>query len=270
MNKTTPPLKAVSKDTKAKNWCGPTVVSAITGASVPVVKALIKRRRNDDKAVRGTSHGDLEHAFRMLGFKCSVERHIPRDEQVTLAAWLKARTKEQVNATYILCVSFGKAGGGLFSGHWEKGHWVVVRGRKFLDTFTKGQPVNLSDAPHRRKRVTSVMRVWQMEEKKEVASKTLTKLKADAKAQQSDVATIRKIKAKARSEFLKEMARFEGVLEWEREPEFGQSSLRIDPCEGWAYPANWQAIFHSFEEATSELRFFDPEDFERDEETEAA
>jgi hypothetical protein len=39
------------------------------------------------------------------------------------------------------------------------GHYVLVSGRKFVDTHTKGEWVFLRSAPHRRKRVKEVFLV---------------------------------------------------------------------------------------------------------------
>lgn len=60
----------------------------------------------------------------------------------TLAAWM--RQKRDPAAFYIIEVSH---------------HWVLVRGRKFIDTATKGEWVFLRSAPHRRKRVINVWSV---------------------------------------------------------------------------------------------------------------
>ena len=35
-------------------------------------------------------------------------------------------------------------------------HWVAVRGNWFCDSFTRGVPVKIEDAPHRGKRVRLV------------------------------------------------------------------------------------------------------------------
>src|SRR4029077_18370760 len=39
------------------------------------------------------------------------------------------------------------------------GHWVAVRGRPFVDTWSNGTPVRIADAPRRRKRVCYAYRV---------------------------------------------------------------------------------------------------------------
>jgi hypothetical protein len=61
----------------------------------------------------------------------------------TLAEWLRT-TKRAPDTYYIVEVSH---------------HWVLVKGRKFVDTFTKGEWVFLRSAPHRRKRVIGVWEV---------------------------------------------------------------------------------------------------------------
>jgi hypothetical protein len=65
-----------------------------------------------------------------------------RSNPPTLATWERERT--DIEATYVVVVT---------------GHWVAVRGKWFCDTFTRGVPVRIKDAPRRRKRVQFVCRI---------------------------------------------------------------------------------------------------------------
>lgn len=60
----------------------------------------------------------------------------------TLAEWI--RGDRDPNAFYIVEVNL---------------HYVLVKGRKFVDTFTKGEWVFTGSAPHRRKRIKTVWKV---------------------------------------------------------------------------------------------------------------
>lgn len=61
----------------------------------------------------------------------------------TLAEWIRTYDRDP-NAFYIVEVNL---------------HYVLVKGRKFVDTFTKGEWVFTGSAPHRRKRVKNVWKV---------------------------------------------------------------------------------------------------------------
>ena len=61
---------------------------------------------------------------------------------VTLAAWLPKRPDH--TGTYVVVVA---------------NHYVLISGRKFVDTYTRGEWVSIGKAPHRRKRVHNVFQV---------------------------------------------------------------------------------------------------------------
>jgi hypothetical protein len=121
-------------------WCGPTVVAAITGLAIPSVKARIKKARGHNGPVMGTSTGDLNAALLGSGLKMVWSAIYPKSP--TVAQWLKR--PRDMEAPYILNV-----------GH----HWVVVRGRWFCDTHTKGIPVRATKAPGRRRRVREAWKI---------------------------------------------------------------------------------------------------------------
>jgi hypothetical protein len=61
---------------------------------------------------------------------------------VTLAAWLPTRPDH--TGTYVVVVA---------------NHYVLISGRKFVDTYTKGEWVSIGKAPHRRKRVHKIFQI---------------------------------------------------------------------------------------------------------------
>lgn len=128
-----------------KAWCGPTVVAAITGLTIPAVKARIKKARGHNGPVMGTSSGELAAVLRGAGYNMNLSNRFRKDDDMpTLAQWLKGYRVSGDDTIYIINVSH---------------HWVVVKGRWFCDTYTKGIPVRASKAPHRRKRVKEVYAV---------------------------------------------------------------------------------------------------------------
>lgn len=176
-------------DQTGNGYCGPLVLAAIMGCTSAEAAARVRRVRGL-KVVKGTHMADLWQTLSAHGFRITAEkpnlRYVvdrrpgkpstpltnytvevrrpgfsglttcfggdgyPWEAQYTpvkqvgptLAEWMRA--KRDPNAHYILEVT---------------NHWVLVKGRKFVDTFTKGEWVFLRSAPHRRKRVRGIWRV---------------------------------------------------------------------------------------------------------------
>jgi hypothetical protein len=137
-------MKPLKNDTAGRGYCGPTVVACLTGRSLSEVLDVIRAGRchptdslGRKAPVRSTYSGELIAAFRTFGWRV-VEAHRFRTNPPTLARWLRSRSPAERAQTFVVEVT---------------GHWVAVSGRKVVDTFTKGKPVWLKDAPDRRKRV---------------------------------------------------------------------------------------------------------------------
>lgn len=132
-----------NSDRRRKLWCGPTVVSTLIGIDAAVARDLIKESRGG-RAVMGTSARELDLVFRAHG--CRLDLVADHSEAPpTLATWLRMpRDPDHALVVHIT------------------GHWVAVRGNWFCDTATKGQPVKVRHAPHKRKRVRGVFRVTRL------------------------------------------------------------------------------------------------------------
>lgn len=174
-------MKAFINDAGTTAYCGPTIVGAITG--LPLTKVRDAIRASDEKRglrtrtpegrllpIKGVTTGQIKRVFEDLGYKVEKLNFRPRkedgtyDPQPTLAAFLRKRTPEQRKQTMIIVVGkrYSKPRPGLFGysySAWHGGHWVAITGKKLVDTFTKGEWVWLSKAPHRRKRVSEVWTV---------------------------------------------------------------------------------------------------------------
>ena len=145
-------LYPIVNDTPSQSWCGPSVLCAITNQPMSVIRRLVKDRRESrgsKQPLMGMTDGEVVAILRMFGFRVHEQRNYCRSEAPTLAKWLRGR--EHRSATYILTTSYRG---------WHRGHFVVVRGNKFADSHQL-EPCNLSKAPHRRKRVKQVIRVYQ-------------------------------------------------------------------------------------------------------------
>ena len=118
-------------------WCGPVAVATIIGVDVAAVRDVIRRCRNG-RAVKGTYAADLQFAFRHFGYDMRLLADL-RSNPPTLATW--ARERMDMQAAYVVVVT---------------NHWDAVRGQWVCDRRTRGVPVKIRDAPHRRKRVRFV------------------------------------------------------------------------------------------------------------------
>ena len=174
-------MKSFRNDTNGHGYCGPTAVGIITGKKLSVVLDAFRAVRGQvtsGKAkgrlrwdscfrldqVKGTYPGEVRKVLASFGYRMSpvvlpsvesAPKPLSPAQQVffsprrrlrsglttpTLATFLRKRTPEQRKAIMLIDVS---------------NHWVVVEGRRLADTFTKGAPVTIGKAPHRRKRVRS-------------------------------------------------------------------------------------------------------------------
>lgn len=164
----------VPVDRTGNGYCGPLVIAALLGISTAEAASEVRRRSNRRcyaRAVKGMYNDDLVHVLKVNGLKVEKQphgelRYFPRYRwpngksvafesyngalgectpveqrpvKPTLARWLAERPDK--SATYVVQVT---------------GHYVLVSGRKFVDTHTRGQWVNIGDAPRRRKRVEHV------------------------------------------------------------------------------------------------------------------
>jgi hypothetical protein len=132
-------LKPVVHDNKSKLWCGPAVLSSISGQPTSIIHRMI-RDYTGRPSVKGTSHSAVVTVAGKLGYHM-VTHHVPVKGRPTLAAWLRQNRTLVASNTIVI---------GLTN------HWVAVSGRSFVDSHTK-KPVSYGKAPHRRCRVERYM-----------------------------------------------------------------------------------------------------------------
>jgi hypothetical protein len=119
-------------------------VAALIGADVDEVIRVIQQHRNNRRQVRGTRPSELQHVLQHFGHEMHLVADLNRNPP-TLATWERERTDWEFEQAYLVIVTH---------------HWVAVRGRWFVDTFTAGKPVRIADAPRRRMRVRYAYRVY--------------------------------------------------------------------------------------------------------------
>lgn len=145
-------------DRTGNRYCGPLVIAAITGMSTADAAASLRRITGRTSAVKRVKNTELVATLSALGF---VMRRIEVPKRLadvpmfgrtvrkwigpTLTEWLRTgRDRPHRNAAYIVHLS---------------NHFLLVKGRKQIDTHTDGQWTWLRDAPHRRKRVRHAWRI---------------------------------------------------------------------------------------------------------------
>lgn len=146
-------LHEANNDTGRVAFCGPVVVSAITGYSVSKVEDEVRTFRNIElgkPVVRGTYAEEVAAALAHFGYVMELKEsymHLARKERPSLwGNWMQRQRNPWVH--YILALHVGK-----------QGHWVVIKGVKVCDTYSDGAWAFVCDWPHRSKRIMEVYEV---------------------------------------------------------------------------------------------------------------
>lgn len=134
-------------DRSANRYCGPLAIAALLGLKSSVegaarIRAIRDRPGLPSGPIKAVYNEEMVCTLRGAGLGV---RHEPTGvaHNPTLAGWLRRHRKDRAG-TYLVQVTR---------------HYVVVSGRKFIDTSTDGQWVFLGKAPHRRKRVRNAYQV---------------------------------------------------------------------------------------------------------------
>ena len=151
--RTTSHLNAARNDTGRVAFCGPVVLSAITGCAVSRVENVIRAHRelpaHCQPIVKGTYADEVEAALAAFGYRMELAASFtsrPRKERPTLWQWMQK--PRSAWAHYILAVHKGR-----------EGHWILIKGVKMCDTFTEGRWTFVVDGPHRGARLMEVFEV---------------------------------------------------------------------------------------------------------------
>jgi hypothetical protein len=147
-------LHEANNDTGRVAFCGPTVVSAVTGYSVSKVEAEVRAFRDvpagKQRIVEGTYAEEIAAALAHFGYRMELKEsymHLPRKERPSLwGSWMQRQRNPWVH--YILALHVGK-----------QGHWVAIKGVKVCDTSSDGTWQFVCDWPHRSKRIMEVFEV---------------------------------------------------------------------------------------------------------------
>ena len=125
-------------------YCGPSVISAITGMTTGEAARLI-RHVGGRKSIKGSSTWEVKRSLHLCGIKSKRTTFgltLGRSKGVTLAGWLKGTVKERTADRVFLIVA-----------GW---HWQLVQGRRYVCGIV-GDVVSIKDKKvKRRARVAEV------------------------------------------------------------------------------------------------------------------
>jgi hypothetical protein len=146
-------LNEARNDTGRIAFCGPIVLSAITGYSVSKVECEIRAFRSPPSAattiIKGTDAREVAAALAHFGYAMELAESYmdrPRKERPSLWSWMQKPRNPWVH--YILAIHKGK-----------QGHWVLIKGVKLCDTYSEGRWQFVCDGPHKGARIMEVFEV---------------------------------------------------------------------------------------------------------------
>jgi hypothetical protein len=189
-------LKPLKHGKRGNRFCGPAVISFITGLATEESAALI-RQQTGRRMVTGTHDGEVLRALRACGYTLRL-LGMPRDAEgnrlvkPTLAAWLKAMKAERVPGKVFL----------VSAGH----HWQLITGRRYA-CGRIGEIVSVRDERvKRRARVREVYEVVPLVDRRAGTARALSpervtqvrqKLEESAASRRADSAARTKAKKEA-------------------------------------------------------------------------
>jgi hypothetical protein len=146
-------LNEARNDTGRIAFCGPIVLSAITGYSVSKVEDEIRGFRDISPerraVVRGTDADEVAAALAHFGYVMQLKEsymRLARKERPSLWTWMQKPRNAWIH--YILAIHKGK-----------EGHWVLIKGVKLCDTYSEGRWQFVCDGPHKGARIMEVFEV---------------------------------------------------------------------------------------------------------------
>jgi hypothetical protein len=146
-------LNQAENDTGRIAFCGPYVLSAITGYPISRMEEEIRILRDavggSEQTVKGTYTEEVSGALAVFGFKMELKAsfmHLERKARPTVWSWMQK--PRNAWSHYILAIHKGK-----------EGHWILIKGVKLCDTYTEGKWQFVCDGPHRGARIMEIFEV---------------------------------------------------------------------------------------------------------------
>ncbi len=146
-------LNEVRNDTGRVAFCGPFVLSAITGYSISKVEDEIRAFRDlpsgRKPVVRGTYTEEVAAALMHFGFRMDLVEgfmHLPRKQRPSVWMWMQKPRNAWTH--YVLAIQKGK-----------EGHWILIKGVKLCDTYSMGKWEFVCDGPHKGAKIMEIFEV---------------------------------------------------------------------------------------------------------------
>ncbi|MDX2288769.1 MAG: hypothetical protein NW217_08105 [Hyphomicrobiaceae bacterium] len=149
--RTTSSLQPVKNDTGRLAYCGPYILSALTGYPISRVEEEVNRYRcvPPDTKIVGTDALDVAAAAYALGYEMTLAAEfwsLEKKARPTLWQWMQKPRNAWRH--YLLAIHRGK-----------EGHWILVKGVKICDTYTGGQWTFVVDGPHRGCKIMAIYEI---------------------------------------------------------------------------------------------------------------
>ena len=140
-------------DTGRTAFCGPYVISAITGYPVSRIEDDIRIFRalpdGAQPVIKGTTTEDVAAALIRYGYAMKqVANYMPMARKERPSLWMWMQRPRNAWSHYILAISKGK-----------EGHWVLIKGVKLCDTYSDGKWEFVCDGPHKGAKLMEVFEV---------------------------------------------------------------------------------------------------------------
>lgn len=149
-------LSEARNDTGRTAYCGPMVLSAVTGWSVSKVEDAIRAYRAEigdaEKLIEGTTTEEVSAALGVFGYELALVEDfwdLEQRERPTLWQWMQKPRNAWRH--YVLAVHKRR-----------EGHWICIKGCKMSDTYTDGRWIFVADGPHKGAKIMEVFVVRQI------------------------------------------------------------------------------------------------------------
>jgi hypothetical protein len=146
-------LNEVNNDTGRIAFCGPFVLSAITGNSISKVEDEIRAFRvlppERKPVLKGTYAEEVAAVLAHFGYRMDLKAsfmQLARKQRPSVWSWMQK--PRNAWAHYILAVHKGK-----------EGHWILIKGVKLCDTYSEGKWQFVCDGPHKGARIMEIFEV---------------------------------------------------------------------------------------------------------------
>ena len=158
-------LNEVRNDTGRIAFCGPYVLSAITGFPISAVEDRIRAfrgvgsdlldapdmggHRKTKQKIIGTHADEVGAALAHFGYRMELKESfmdLERKKRPSVWSWMQKPRNVWVH--YILAIHKGK-----------DGHWILIKGTKLCDTYSQGKWQFVCDGPHKGAKIMEVFEV---------------------------------------------------------------------------------------------------------------